>query len=161
MSESELKQRASQYFRQAYEHQKNGEYEEAIELYTHSIEAYPTAEAYTFKGCAYSHLGNYEQAIQECKKAIRADPEFGKPYNDIGAYLIEQERWQEAIPWLQKATAASRYDAPCSPYCNLGRVYERLRSWKKAQECYARAVAADPQYLVALKALKRLQALWN
>ena len=33
MADSELKQRAGEYFRRAYEHQQRGEYEEAIELY--------------------------------------------------------------------------------------------------------------------------------
>ena len=32
------------------------------------------------------------------------DPDFGNPYNDIGAYLIEMGRLDEAIPWLEKAT---------------------------------------------------------
>ncbi len=161
MSESELKHRAVEYFRRAYEHQVNGEYEEAIELYTHSIEAFPTAEAYTFRGWAYSFQGNFEQAIKECLLAIKTDPSFGNPYNDIGAYLIEQGRWQESIPWLEKATAATRYDAYCYPYFNLGRVYERLRDWKKAKECYAHAFRANRQYVIALRALKRLQAMWN
>jgi tetratricopeptide (TPR) repeat protein len=161
MSESELKHRAAEYFRRAYEHQVNGEYEEAIELYTHSIDAFPTAEAYTFRGWAYSFQGNFQQAIKECLLAIKTDPSFGNPYNDIGAYLIEQGRWQESIPWLEKATTATRYDAYCFPYFNLGRVYERLRDWKRARECYAQALRANRQYVIALQALKRLQAMWN
>ena len=63
MADSELKQRAGEYFRRAYEHQQNGEYEEAIELYSHSIDAFPTAEAYTFRGWAYSFQGNYAQPL--------------------------------------------------------------------------------------------------
>jgi hypothetical protein len=51
-------------------------------------------------------------------QAIKVDPEFGNPYNDIGAYLIEQEKWDEAIPWFQKAMAAPRYEARCYPHFN-------------------------------------------
>ena len=120
MAESELKQRAGEYFRRAYEHQQKGEYEDAIELYSHSIEAFATAEAYTFRGWAYSFQHNYTQAIADCKKALKIDPDFGNPYNDIGAYLIEQEQWDAAIPWFKKALAAPKYDSYFFPHFNLG-----------------------------------------
>ncbi|MFL6440257.1 MAG: tetratricopeptide repeat protein [Terriglobales bacterium] len=161
MAQSELKQRAGEYFRRAYEHQQKGEYEEAIELYSHSIEAFPTAEAYTFRGWAYSYQRNYTQAIADCKKALKIDPEFGNPYNDIGAYLIEQNQWDAAIPWFVKALAAPRYDAYCFPHFNLGRVYEQRRDWGKAREHYSRALQLNPRYGLAYRALRKLQGMWN
>jgi len=39
------------------------------------------------------------------------DPEFGTPYNDIGGYLMERERLDEALPWLQKAKQVRRLRA--------------------------------------------------
>jgi tetratricopeptide (TPR) repeat protein len=161
MSESELRQRAGQYFRSAYRHQMAGEYDTAIELYSQSIEAYPTAEAYTFRGWAYSHLGDYAQAIVECKQAIKVDSTFGNPYNDIGAYLMQMGHWNEAIPWLQKATVATRYDSYFFPYYNLGRIHERNRNWQLARQNHAMAIQANAQFLPAIKALKRLEVMWN
>src|SRR5258708_20819655 len=95
MSEEDARQTAAEYFQKAYELQMQGEYRHAIELYTCSIETFATAEAYTFRGWTYSLLGDYERAIAECLQAIKTDPEFGNPYNDIGAYLIEQGKWDE------------------------------------------------------------------
>ena len=161
MGDSELKQRAGDYFRRAYEHQQKGEYEEAIELYSHSIEAFPTAEAYTFRGWAHSFQNNYTQAIADCRRAIKVDPDFGNPYNDIGAYLIEQGQWDAAIPWLTKALTAPRYESYFFPYFNLGRVYEHRREWNKAGEHYRRALQLNGQYLLAYQGMKRLQAMWN
>ena len=161
MAESELKQRAEEYFRRAYEHQRKGEFEEAIELYSHSIEAFPTAEAYTFRGWAHSFQKNYIQAIADCRRAIKVDPEFGNPYNDIGAYLFEQEQWDAAIPWLEKALAAPRYDSYCFPEYNLGRVYEHKRDWRKARSHYLRALQLNQHYLLAYRAMRRVQAMWN
>ena len=161
MAESELRQRAGEYFRRAYEHQQKGEFEEAIELYSHSIEAFPTAEAYTFRGWAYSFQGDYTQAIADCRRAIKVDPDFGNPYNDIGAYLIEQGQWDAAIPWLEKALAATRYDSYCFPEFNLGRVHEHKRDWRKARNHYLRALQLNRQYVLAFRALRRLQAMWN
>src|ERR1700690_1977927 len=131
MAETDPRQTAAEYFQKGYEQQTAGHYRQAIELYTRSIEAFPTAEAYTFRGWTYSFLGDYDRAIAKCLEAIKVDPEFGNPYNDIGAYLIEQEKWDEAIPWFQKAIVAKRYEARCYPHFNLGRVYEPNHAWRK------------------------------
>src|SRR5690348_16552079 len=85
-------------FQMAYSHQMKGELEKAIELYQQSIAVWPTAEAHTFLGWTYSFQERYDAAIEECHLAIAVDPDFGNPYNDIGAYLIEQGRPHEAIP---------------------------------------------------------------
>jgi tetratricopeptide (TPR) repeat protein len=161
MKSSDQRQQAAQYFQQAYARQMRGEYAEAINLYTRSIETYPTAEAYTFRGWTYSFLRDYERAIAECREAIDIDPSFGNPYNDIGAYLIELRKYAEAIPWLEKATRAPRYDAYCYPWFNLGRVYEKMFQWNKALECYERAVKANPKYKIANSAVKRMRVMWN
>ena len=98
-----LLDRALRLFQQAYEHQMSGELDEAAALYEASIGLFPTAEAHTFLAWTYSFQGRLDDAIQECQKAIEVDPEFGNPYNDIGAYLIEQGKHDEAIPWLERA----------------------------------------------------------
>jgi tetratricopeptide (TPR) repeat protein len=161
MSEEDPRQTAAEYFKKAYELQVQGEYQQAIELYSRSIEAFPTAEAYTFRGWTYSFLGDYDRAIAECLEAIKVDPEFGNPYNDIGAYLIEQEKWDEAIPWFEKAIKAPRYEARLYPHFNLGRVYEHQHNWLKAKQCYATAYLLDPKYVAALAGLQRLRAAFN
>ena len=161
MSDSDPSIVAAKYFRQAYELQSDGAYAQALELYTRSIAAFPTAEAYTFRGWTYSFMGDYDSAIADCHRAIEVDPEFGNPYNDIGAYLIKQEKWEEAIPWLEKAITAKRYEARCYPHFNLGRVYEHQRKWQKAKQCYAQAYKVDARYVVALAALRRVSATFN
>ena len=161
MSSSDPRAEAADYFKQAYERQMAGEYQQAIELYTRSIEVFPTAEAYTFRGWTYSFLGDYERAIQECLQAIQVDPDFGNPYNDIGAYLIEQEKWNEAIPWFEKAMAAKRYETRVYPYFNLGRVFEHQHQWDKARRYYRQAFEIDHRYVTALAALRRVSATFN
>src|ERR1700735_4063424 len=86
---------------QAYRAQMHGDYDQAVQLYTKSLEIFPTAEAHTFLGWTYHFQGKVDEAIAECKRAIEVDPEFGNPYNDIGSYLIALGRFDEAIPWLE------------------------------------------------------------
>jgi Tfp pilus assembly protein PilF len=155
------RQIAAEFFQKAYELQLQGDYQRAIELYTASINAFPTAEAFTFRGWTYSFLGDYDHAIADCLEAIKVDPDFGNPYNDIGAYLIEQEKWEEAIPWFRQAMVAPRYEARPYPYFNLGRVYEHQRNWQKAKECYGMAYSLDNRYRAALAGLRRLRATFN
>lgn len=161
MQSSDQRDRAVQFFRQAYALQMQGEYQRAIELYTRSIETYPTAEAYTFRGWSYSFLGDYDRAIAECMDAIRVDPEFGNPYNDIGAYMIELGKLSDALYWLEKATRAPRYESYCFPWFNMGRVYEKWYQWGKARECYRQALCENPEYQIACVALKKLVVMWN
>lgn len=145
--------KALELFQQAYERQMSGELDEAIGLYRSSIELYPTAEAHTFLGWTYSFQGRFDDAITECRKAIDVDPDFGNPYNDIGAYLIEMERLDEAIPWLERATTASRYESYHFPWFNLGRVYEAKEQLNRAIECYTQALGHDADYAPAHKAI--------
>src|SRR6266705_5491076 len=102
--------RAWEVLQDAYQAQMEGDYDQAIELYQSSLELHPTAEAHTFLGWTYHFQGRIEDAIAECKRAIEIDPDFGNPYNDIGAYLIEQYHYDEAIPWLERAVEARRYE---------------------------------------------------
>jgi tetratricopeptide (TPR) repeat protein len=155
------KTEAMELFRQAYEHQVQGDFDRAITLYQKSIETFPTAEAYTFLGWTYSFQGKYDEAIAECRRAIETDPDFGNPYNDIGAYLIEKGRPDEAIPWFEKAIHAKRYDSYCFPHYNLGRVWETKGEWEKALACYREALKTNPDYDLASRALNRLQGMFN
>lgn len=138
-----------------------GQPDKAVELFTQSIAAHPTAEGYTFRGWALSYLGKYEEAIAECRKAIEVDPEFGNPYNDIGVYLMQQGRLEEAIPWLEHAKLAPRYEPRHYPYSNLGTIYERLGRTSHAITEYKAALTIEPQHEPAKRALARLQARLN
>ena len=149
-----LLDRALRLFQQGYEHQMSGELDEAAALYEASIGLFPTAEAHTFLAWTYSFQGRLDDAIQECRKAIEVDPEFGNSYNDIGAYLIEQQKAEEAIPWLERALQAGRYESYHFPWFNLGRAHAALESFTRAQECFRQALAIEPEYAPAADALR-------
>lgn len=159
--DNEDKKQAYEYFLKAYEHQMKGDMDNAVGLYKKSLEAFPTAEAHTFLGWTYSFMGMYDEAIEECHKAIATDPDFGNPYNDIGAYLIEQSQLDEAIPWLERATQAKRYESYCFPHFNLGRIWEQKGEWDRAIEAYRNALKENPNYALAAKASRRLQTMMN
>ena len=139
----------------------NGDLEGAIAAYKRSIELYPMAEAHTFLGWAYSFQGRIDEAIRECKMAIQIDPDFGNPYNDIGVYLIGKGEYDEAIPWLQKAMVAKRYEPRHYPHMNMGRVLVRKGQYQEALRELKKALAIEPNYAAARIEMHKLLGMLN
>jgi Tfp pilus assembly protein PilF len=127
----------------------SGDLEEAVTLFTRSLEVRPTAEAYTFRGWAYSFAGRLDDAIEECRKAIATDPGFGNPYNDIGCYLMEQGRPDDAVPWFEQAKRAPRYEPRHFPYLNLGRLRAARGEFAEAILEFEGALAQAPEDPIA------------
>jgi Tfp pilus assembly protein PilF len=134
-----------------------GELAEAIALFTRSLETEPTAEAYTFRGWAYSFDGRLGDAIEECRKAIATDPSFGNPYNDIGCYLMEQGDGDGAIGWFERAKTAPRYEPRHFPYLNLGRLRAARGEIAEAVAEFEGALAESPGDPLALRFLEALR----
>jgi tetratricopeptide (TPR) repeat protein len=152
---------AKELFARAYDAQQAGDYAAAIELYRRSIETYPTAEAHTFLGWVYSFQGRYDEAIDECLRAIQVDASFGNPYNDIGSYLIAKGDLYTCVRWFQRALQAPRYESYAFPHFNLGRVYEQRGRLIQAVRHYGLALQQAPNFTQAAKALRRVQAQLN
>jgi Tfp pilus assembly protein PilF len=161
MSEADRKQQALQLCRDAYQHQLRGDYAEAIEFYTKSIEVYPTAEAYTFRGWVYQMLGRVDDAIAECHKAIEIDDTFGNPYNDIGAYLIAKGNLDDAVEWLEKAKRAPRYEPRHFPYMNLGHLYASKGMMMQAIHELETALSIAPGEPTCLEMLAQIKSKLN
>ncbi len=161
MADPAALEQAEFYFQEGYRHHMSGDLEQAINNYKRSIELYPTAEAHTFLGWAYSFQGKIDEAIQECHVAIQIDPDFGNPYNDIGAYLIEKGDYDEAIPWLLKAMEAKRYEPRHYPHINLSRIYMRKGKIQEAILELRRALQIDPNHVGARRELHRLLGMLN
>jgi Tfp pilus assembly protein PilF len=134
-----------------------GDVDEAIRLFTCSLELEPTAEAYTFRGWAYSFQGRIDDAIEECRKAIATDPAFGNPYNDIGCYLMQKGELEEAVPWFEQAKRAPRYEPRHYPYLNLGRLHAARGDLAEAVEQFEGALGESPEDPIALRFLEALK----
>ncbi len=154
-------ERARDLWEAGTERLQEGQYEDAERLFQQSLAVKPTAEGYTFHGWAISFLGRLEEAIEDCQKAIAVDPDFGNPYNDIGVYRMQQGRLEEAIPWLERAKLARRYEPRHFPASNLGRIYEQKGLWKKAIEEYKEALRLSPGFQSAQQGIARLRARMN
>ncbi len=154
--QSGVGQSEDELFQTAYKFHMQGELEKAIHFYKLSIEEKPTAKAHTFLGWALSHDGKYGEAITECLEAIKLDPDYGNPYNDIGVYYIEKGMYDEAIPYLKKAIEAKNYKNYEFAHFNLGRIYVIKGMYYKAREKFEKALEINPNYIPAAISLKIL-----
>lgn len=103
----------------------------------------------------------YQEAIAECLKAIRLDPDYGNPYNDIGSYLIALNQPAESVRWFERALRAARYESRVLPWFNLGQVAEWNWDYPQARNYYGRATETDPSYQPAWEGYVRVSALMN
>ena len=161
MTPPERLQKAVELLQEAYNRQMAGDLDGAIAGYQRSIALHPTAEAHTFLGWTYSFQGRIDDAIDECKKAIAVDPSFGNPYNDIGAYLIERGDLDDAVPWLEAAKQAPRYEPRHFPYLNLGRAYLAMGQLGRALVEFRGALAIDPHNGMAARAVEKIAGQLN
>ncbi len=161
MEESDDLREATALWRAGYRYQMEGELDRAIEHYERSVAVHPTAEAHTFLAWSLSFQGRLEEATAECLRAIEIDPDFGNPYNDIGVYLMQQGKLDEAILWLGKAKQARRYEPRQFPFMNLGRVYLKQGRWWDALREFEGAVQAAPGDVHAAKTLHQLRGQLN
>jgi Tfp pilus assembly protein PilF len=157
MAANRDQERALELIEKAMKHQMAQEFEDAIRLYKESIALHPTADAHTYLGWAYSFVGRLNEAIAQCEIAIQLDPEFGNPYNDIGVYLMQQQRFDDAIPWLEQAKSAIRYEPRHFPFINLGRIYLTKGMIQKALEEFGGALKINPDDSELTQLVEELQ----
>ncbi len=98
-------------------------------------------------GLAYAGLGQTDKAMAAYQNAIAWQSEAAAkepgPYLDLGALLLEQNRPQEAVPYLLQAVAISPKES--RHHEELGQAYFRLDLLQKAQTELETAVSLSPQ----------------
>jgi len=71
---------------------------------------------------------------------------------------MQQQRLDEAIPWLEKAKLAKRYEPRHFPYLNLGRVYVTKGMINKALEEFRGVLQINPDDSEIAQIIEQLEA---
>lgn len=122
-------------------------FEEAVNAFRQALKLSPeNVKAEDNLGLSYEGLGRREEAEKAYRDAIRWQSQLLQqnpgPYLDLGILLVEQNRPQDAIPYLQQAVQISPKDPKAHE--RLGRAYERLDRLSEAQAELEKAVEASP-----------------
>jgi Tfp pilus assembly protein PilF len=134
-----------------------GDYRGALEHFERAHRWAPSADALTYQGWMHSLLGDAERAEQLCHEAIRLDPDFGNPYNDIGTFCLQRQDVESAIAWFEKAKSAPRYEPRHFPYINLGRLYLSLGKTERALDEFEGALRHDPGNSEVRQAVRQIR----
>ena len=134
-----------------------GDLDGAISYLQKSIEKKETAEALTYLGWVMNLKGQTDEAIELCKRAIILDSTLGNPFNDIGSYLIQKERLEDAIPWLEEAKTKQNYEPKHFPYINLGRIYSAQGKIDLAIHEFKSALQFSPNHTEIENVLEQLE----
>lgn len=118
----------------------------AIEAFSKARNYRETAEVLTLIGWTYSLMAQMEKAKSFCLKAIKQDPDYGPPYNDLGSYLLSEGQVEESIKWFELAKKAPNYQNREYPYINAGRAFMTKRKMKRALDEFSKALTLAPYH---------------
>ena len=151
-------ERALELWREGTDRLLSGDLEDAIALFTRSLETEPTAEAYTFRGWAYSFAGRLRRGDRRVPEGHRDRP--GLRQSVQRHRLLPRGAGPArttAIGWFEKAKKAPRYEPRHFPYLNLGRLRAARGEVAEALLEFEGALAESPGDPIALRFLEELR----
>lgn len=99
-------------------------------------------EAYAGLGIAYGKLEDYEESINQFKKAVSICPEYAEAYNGLGVIYGHEGRLNEAVAHLK--TALLIKPEYSEAHKNLGIVYAMQEKASLAIEAFEKAIQINP-----------------
>lgn len=97
--------------------------------------------ALTERGLAYVNGGNIDRGIADFDATIAIDPGYALAYGNKGTALLQQERWKEALPYLDMALRMKIEDH--TTIYNRSAAHEMLEDFPRAVHDLEMALAAN------------------
>ena len=138
---------AKKYYEEALRYSRKNRPEEAIEAYSRSILADPSAAAYNGRCVEYNRTGRYDRAVADANRAIMMSPGYPAPYQNRGNALYMLKSYDEALKSYQRAIRLNPADPEC--YFNLGQTYFRKGLFGDAMASYNKTIELDPHHRFA------------
>ena len=118
-----------------------------------AVSSFLSAEGAYLKASKFVAEGKMEEALEQYKLAIAADPKYGDALADYGAALAMKGDWKAASEMQQRAIAANPNDALF--HLNYARILEQLGESQSSLRELNIAYALNPKDTSVLMALSR------
>ncbi len=118
---------------------RQGKFQEAIQAFRAATVAAPGSSlAWSNLGAEYLEIGDFAKATESLKKSLAAKPDFDEAVANTSLALRFQGKYQEALPFAQKAVELNSTDD--FNWLELGECYSSLPNRKTdARRAYLRA----------------------
>lgn len=113
------------------------------------------ADAHELRALIAMELGEDKQAERSFQKALRLDPQSPGLHNNMGWFLCQTGRVDQAMPFFERAVTSRNYP-PAKALTNAGICSLRIRELAAAEQYLMRAVQADPRRVLAHEGLAKI-----
>jgi len=114
--------------------------EKRISIIQKIAKKYPKEKlAYYVLGVLNRGNGYFDKAVEEFKKALDLDPDYGEAHNDLGYTYLQMENFEKSIEHFKKYASlnpgdANPLDSTAEAYFLMGRLDEAIAKYKEALE---------------------------
>jgi len=108
----------------------------------------PTAQSENARGLELARAKQFDAAIACFQKALELQPDYLLALNNLGAALIDTQRFDQAIPVLRRAIQINPARAADTSY-NLAKALSATGQLDQAIDAYVQAIALNPSLFPA------------
>jgi tetratricopeptide (TPR) repeat protein len=121
-----------------------GQFDKAIELFTHLLNRYNVSELYFERGTTYSQSGDFANAVADFTQAIALKGDDPDCYVNRGNAYLKQEQFATAIEDYDRALQLSPHLA-CA-HNSRAYAYQRIERIDRAIDGFLHAIDLDRSY---------------
>ena len=137
---------------------QKGETERAKQPLSEALKLDPrSASANMVLALVFQQEGEYDAAEKHFRTALASEPENARLLNNYGAFLLDRERYQEALEYFNKAAADTLYSERSRVFENLGIAYLRMGNIDAARENLERSLRLNIRQPRALLELAQIE----
>jgi type IV pilus assembly protein PilF len=141
----------------AYVYLSQGERSTAMQKVQKAIELDPdNADAYTAEGAIYDVIGDFNQAGDAYRKAIRKAPDNPDVENNYAVFLCKHGKAKDSESYFIKAAMNPLYTTPDQAYSNAGVCARQIPDLAAAELYFRKALEVNPAEAQALFQLAQL-----
>lgn len=137
---------------------QQGETESAKAPLSEALKIDPgSASANIALAMVFQREGEYESADKHFRAAQASDPNNPRILNNYGVFLLNQERYPEALEAFQKAAQDNFYGERSRVFENLGLTYARMGQVEEAKGSFERALRLNSRQPLALLEMAKIE----
>lgn len=137
---------------------QKGETERAKAPLSEALKLDPRSEsANVALALVFQQEGEAPLADKHFRAALAAAPDNARILNNYGAFLLQEQRYDEALKHFQRAVTDTLYVERSRVFENLGLTYNQLGQTEEAKASFERALRLNSRQPLALLELARIE----